>query len=86
MAEKDVRENRDASFTMDTSFGDVLDIIGEDNVKDFLAQSTAKAGYNPAYDCTVSNILGNWGHILVFIVLFALASVIALEFIDKDKR
>ena len=85
-AEKDVRENRDASFTIDTSFGDVLDIIGEDNVKDFLAQSTAKAGYNPAYDCTVSNILGNWGHILVFIVLFALASVIALEFIDKDKR
>ncbi len=84
--EKDVQENRDASFTIRTSVGEVLDIIGQDKVKEFLAESTAKSSYNPAYDCTVSNILGDWGHILIFVAVFALASVIALEFIDKDKR
>ena len=85
-AEEDVQKNRDESFTIETSLGDVLDIIGEDNVKEFLAQSTAKSSYKPAYDCTVSNILRNWGHILIFVFVFALASVIVLEFIDKDKR
>ena len=85
-AEKDVQENRDASFTIETSLGEVLDIIGEDRVKEFLAESTAKSNYKPAYDCTISNILGDWLHILIFVVVFAAASVIALEFIDKDKR
>ena len=85
-AEEDVRQNRDASFTIDTSLGDVLNIIGEDKVKAFLSEATAKSSYNPAYDCTIGNILGNWFHILIFVVVFALASVISLEFIDKDKR
>ena len=85
-AEKDVQENRDKSVTVRTTLGEVLDIIGEDKVKDFLAQSTAKSSYNPDYECTVENILGSWGHILIFVVLFAAASIIALEFIDKDKR
>ena len=85
-AEEDVRKNRDASVTIETSLGDVLEIIGEDKVKEFLAESTAKSSYNPAYDCTLGNILGDWGHILIFVFVFALASVIALEFIDKDKR
>ena len=85
-AEKDVQENLDKSITIRTSLGEVLDIIGEDKVKDFLAQATAKSSYNPDYECTVENILGNWGHILIFVVLFAAASIIALEFIDKDKR
>ena len=85
-AEEDVRQNRDASFTIDTSLGDVLNIIGEDKVKAFLSEATAKSSYNPAYDCTIGNSLGNWFHILIFVVVFALASVSSLEFIDKDKR
>ena len=84
--EEDVQKSREESFTVETTLGDVLDIIGEDKVKEFLAQSTAKSSYNPAYDCTLGNILKNWGHILIFVFVFALASVIALEFIDKDKR
>ena len=85
-AEKDVQENLDKSITIRTTLGEVLDIIGEDRVKDFLAQSTAKSSYNPDYDCTAGNILGSWLHILLFVAIFAAASVIALEFIDKDKR
>ena len=64
----------------------MLDIIGEDKAKGFLAESTAKSNNNPAYDCTAGNILGDWGHILIFVAVFALASIIALELIDKDKR
>ena len=85
-AEKDVQKNRDASFTIETSFGDVLSMVGEDNVRSFLAESTANSSYNPNYECTVDNIIKNWLHVLIFVAVFALASVIVLEFIDKDKR
>ena len=85
-AEKDVQENRDAGFTIETTFGEVLDLVGEENVRSFLADSTAKSSYDPNYECTADNILKNWGHVLLFVILFALASVIALEFINKDKR
>ena len=32
------------------------------------------------------NILHCWGMLLVIIVIFALLSVVLLEFIDRDKR
>lgn len=84
--EPDVQDKRDTGFTVNTSVGEVLQIIGEDKVREFLSESTARSSYNPDFDCTADNIILYWLHILFFVVAFALASVIALEFIDKDKR
>jgi len=39
-----------------------------------------------AYAATLENVLHNWDALLIMIVVFALGAMIALEFIDRDKR
>lgn len=41
---------------------------------------------NPAYEAVASNVLPAWGAMILMIVIFAVAAVIALKFIDRDKR
>ena len=41
---------------------------------------------NSMYASTVENVLHNWGMLVLFICIFAVAAVLALEFVDKDKR
>ena len=84
--EEGIQKYRDEGITIDTSIGELIDIVGEEKVKDYLSDVTAKSKYNPKYVCTAKNILSYWGHICLFIIVFALAAVIVLEFIDKDKR
>ena len=45
-----------------------------------------KYNLNPDYVKEAGNILHCWGMLLVIIVVFALLSVVLLEFIDRDKR
>ena len=84
--EEGIQEYRDKGITIDTSIGELIDIVGEEKVKDYLSDVTAKSKYNPKYVCETDNILLYWGHICIFIIVFALAAMIVLEFIDKDKR
>lgn len=65
---------------------DVIDIIGEEKAKGLVDEKSKAAGQNPNYDRTVDNVLHCWRMLIVMIVFMSLASVIALEFIDKDKR
>ncbi len=46
----------------------------------------AKSNYKIDYECTRSNVLQQWEMLILFVVVFAAGSVIALEFVDKDKR
>ena len=84
--EEGIQKYRDEGFTIDISIGELIDIVGEEKVKDYLSDVTAKSKYNPKYVCETDNILLYWGHICIFIIVFALAAMIVLEFIDKDKR
>ena len=38
------------------------------------------------YDRTIENVLKNWGALILFAMVFAVLSVMSLEFIDRDKR
>ena len=40
----------------------------------------------PVYASTVSNLLTCWGLLLLLMVVFAVVAVIALKFIDREKR
>ncbi len=57
----------------------------EGRLDDFLLWSGAN-NQNPLYAGTIENVLGKWGMLLLLIVIFAVVGVIALEFIDRDKR
>ena len=82
----DVQARRDQEITVRTTVGRVLDIVGEENVRKFLEQKAAAINYTAAYEYTVSNVIGYWCNLFVFIIAFAALAMITLEFIDKDKR
>ena len=63
----------------------ILQIQQEGRVNDFLLWCGSYS-QNAAYASSLKNILVNWGALAVLAAVFAAASVIALEFIDRDKR
>lgn len=85
-ASKSVQERRDESITVYTTVGEIIDQVGKDEAKKFMDERAAKASYDPKYEYSRSNVILNWMHLLVFILLFSALTVITLEFIDKDKR
>ena len=81
-----IQKRKDESFTVKTTVGKLISIFGEENVKSYLQQKTAEAARKPQYEQSFANITGNWFCLCLFILGFALLSVISLELIDKDKR
>jgi hypothetical protein len=64
----------------------MTDYIAENNMRDQLLLECGQYNLNPEYVKEAGNILHCWGMLLVIIVVFALLSVVLLEFIDRDKR
>ena len=54
-------------------------------LEEILARS-GEAMQEAAYAMTKSNIYSCWGHLAMFAVIFAILSIIVLEFIDNDRR
>ena len=81
-----IRENRDLSFTLKTTVGELIDLLGEEKVKEFIREKTAASSYNPYYERSVSNITSNWLKLLFHMVIYAVVATLLLELIDKDKR
>ena len=81
-----LRQRRDRPFPFKFTIGELFEVVGEDNVRDFVRQKSAAVGQKNEYAQTVSNIALNWLALAGFILLFAFLSMLVLEFIDKDKR
>ena len=81
-----LERHKDKVLSLKTTVGDVLDLFGEENVKEFVQQKTAAAAHKDEYERTPENIARNWAMLFVFIVVFACLATIVLELIDKDKR
>ena len=81
-----LKEKKDQTVTVRMKVGELLDLLGEDNVRKFVQEKTAEAAFKPEYELTGGNLAMNWMALCVFIVGFALLATIALELIDKDKR
>ena len=81
-----VQSNKDRQITLKTTVGEIMDIFGEDNVREMVQKKTAEAAFKPEYERSARNIAGNWAMLFVFILAFAALSTIVLEMIDKDKR
>ena len=63
----------------------LVDIENHGMVDDFIKWS-GTYGVNSEYASTVANVLTCWGVLIILLVVFALAAVIALRFVDRDKR
>ena len=80
------RLNRDQSFTLKATVGELISLLGEDHIRDFVRQKTAEAAYKADYEQSVGNIVINWFMLLVHTMVYAMIATLILEFIDKDKR
>ena len=85
-ANPDVQKSRDEGIQIHLTVGKIFEMIGEQELSDLVQKKVAEVSRVPAYDKTEENILFYWGRFGMFIVVFALMAVIALEFIDRDKR
>ena len=83
---KALRDRRDQTITLKATVGDLLDLFGEERVKNLVQTKTAEAAYKPEYARTFRNIAWNWLMLGIFILAFALLATVSLEMIDKDKR
>nr|MCR4882763.1 hypothetical protein [Clostridiales bacterium] len=72
--------------TVKTTYGRLMELVGEDKVKDIVRVQTAAASHVPAYDRTLDNVLNYWFTMILHILVYAFMAMISLEFIDKDRR
>ena len=83
---KAVQQNKDQGVTLKATVGEVLEVLGEEEIRDFVMKKTAEAGYREEYSRTKENVIGNWAMLVLYIFVYAALAVVVLEFIDKDKR
>lgn len=85
-ANETVKRYRSESLSIHTTVDDILKMVGKKEVEQMIVKKASEANYNPDYASTAANVWKNWIHVLLFVAVFAVASIITLEFIDKDKR
>ena len=81
-----VQAQRDKTFTAKMTVGEIFDLLGEENVKEFILTKSTETMAKPEYERTTGNIVRNWLFLGLFIVVFAMLATVSLELIDKDKR
>ncbi len=77
---------REQQFTIRFTPDQIIRLAGEDNSRNYILDMTSETAKKSAYDYTKENILGYWLKMVLFSLVFAVLTVITLEFIDKDKR
>ena len=77
---------KDVEFQGTKPLLDLIRMAEERDLRDQFLLWAGSYNQNPSYASTAANVLHNWGAILVMMAVFVAVSVIALEFIDRDKR
>lgn len=83
---KAYEENKDKEFTFSITVWKLIEMMGEEKIKNFLQNDAAVTQVRSAYTMTKDNIAGYWFAFVAFIVVFGALAIITLEFVDKDKR
>ena len=72
---------------------EILEELPEDVVQDiirdgrsYLENFVHDYTYRKIYSYEASLVLRRWGYLALFALIYALAAVVSLEFIDRDKR
>lgn len=68
---------------------DLMDILPDkvtDKARESMEKFLYEYTYRKIYDYKAELVYRRWGYLLIFALAYALAAVISLEFIDRDKR
>ncbi len=85
-ASPEIQAEQDKGITLKATVGELLDILGEEDVKTYLSEGASAARYREEFEPNRGNIANCWIDLIMFALFFALLATITLEFIDKDKR
>ena len=77
---------RNVEFMGERPLLDIIREMEQTNLRDDFLLWSGTYNQQAAYASTAENVLNNWGAMLVLLLAFVLVAVIALEFIDRDKR
>ena len=82
----DMEGTREEEIKYNTTVGDLLNIVGEERVRDYVVESTSLAAQKPEYEYNGINLAVYWIDLVILVFIFALFATVTLELIDKDKR
>ena len=77
---------KDIEFEGMTPLKDILIKVEQGGYRDAFLKWSGEQNTVAEYAATVDNVILNWGVLLLLMIVFVIASIAALEFIDKDKR
>ncbi len=77
---------KDMEFEGEKPLYSLLKYMEENNMRDEFLMQSAALNQKPAYNFDIKIVLRCWGWILLWTVVYVAATVILLEFIDRDKR
>ncbi|MBQ3404018.1 MAG: ABC transporter permease [Oscillospiraceae bacterium] len=77
---------KDIEIQGQTPLKDILIKIEAEGLREPFLLWSAQNNSNPDYAADPSVVLTYWGALVALMLIFAIISVVALEFIDKDKR
>ncbi len=69
-----------------TPLKDILIQIERSGYRDAFLQWSGEQNMINGYEATVQNVTHNWLILIILMAVFIIAAIIALEFIDRDKR
>ncbi len=77
---------RDIDYMGEKPLLEIIRMMERDGSRDDFLLWSGTYNQKENFAATLQNVQHNWGALLVMIVVFALGAMIALEFIDRDKR
>ena len=83
---EDSKQLRSQTIPIDTTVGDVIKMLGEQEVREYVETKATESARVSAYDYNKMNVAGYWLSLAFFALVFAGLSTVTLEMIDRDKR
>ena len=83
---EDSKQLRSQTIPIDTTVGDVIKMLGEQEVREYVETKATESAQVSAYDYNKMNVAGYWLSLAFFALVFAGLSTVTLEMIDRDKR
>ena len=65
---------------------DIMTVIQDNNLRDTLLKKLGEANQRPDFASTVDNLVQSWVNLIWFSIVFAIVTIVFLEYIDKDSR
>lgn len=83
---EDSKQLRSQTIPIDTTVGEVIKMLGEQKVREYVETKATESAQVSAYDYNKLNVASYWLSLIFFALVFAGLSTVTLEMIDRDKR